>query len=313
MAREGPNFPAALAIAPSAPRAADGARAWEHDSAADIAEYGIAGRIWYVPRLRRESAYVLMRYVDADPAWVYDPPCTLVGADAPRTVLELGAGVGTAGLALAHALLRTGPAHTVVLTDLPEVVALLTRNARATQAAGADVRVCALPWGDAAAARAAVQCAPRPLTHILCSDLVYFPELLAPLLRTLLDLTRTDPAPEVVIGYKIRSLTKEQPFWAAFGAWFDFRPVYCAPASRPTAWAPLGADAAHLSHAPGVVPDDFFVFVAHRKRHTLAQSAPAHDDALLAGRRVVDAATQTYDADVSGTETFEWLMMNRSA
>ncbi|WFC96135.1 hypothetical protein MBRA1_002791 [Malassezia brasiliensis] len=306
--RVGPNFPAALAIAPSAPAGA-GARAgnaWEHDSADDIVAFGIAGRIW-------ESAFLLRRYVDRDAPWIFDPPCTLHGTDAPLTVLELGAGVGTAGLALAQALHDPSTPHTVILTDLPDVVPLLQRNARTAQAHGQDVRVCALPWGDARAATAAVRAAPRPLTHILCSDLVYFPELLAPLLRTLLDLTSTEHPIEVVIGYRIRSLTKEQPFWAALGSWFDFRAVYCAPKSRPDVWVPFGSDATHLSHGPpGAVPDDYFVFVAHRKPHTLSQTAPHSDAALLAGHRVTEEATQTYDPDLSGVDTFEWLMLSRS-
>jgi len=72
---------------------------------------------------------------------------------------------------------------------------------------------------------------------------VYFPELLAPLLRTLLHLTSppfisppksspppspclpTTNPPKIVISYKIRSLLKETPFWSAFGLWFSFVPV----------------------------------------------------------------------------------------
>lgn len=254
-----------------------------------------------------------MRYVEDD-TYVYDPPCSMIGSDAPRTVLELGSGVGTAGLAAAAALHRTGLGHTVVLTDLAEVCPLLERNARTTQERGVDVRVHALPWGDAAAATDVQRALPRPITHVLCSDLVYFPELLAPLLRTLLDVTACTPSPEVVIGYKIRSLTKEQPFWAAFGAWFDFQVVYCAPATRPTAWAPLGSDAAHLAHGPpGQVPDDYFVFVAHRRPATLRQAPPASDAQLLQGFRVVEKEPhEVMDTDMSGVDTFEWLMLSRT-
>lgn len=46
MATVGPNFPASLAIAPNAPRGAEDAVGWQQDSHADIAAYGIAGRIW---------------------------------------------------------------------------------------------------------------------------------------------------------------------------------------------------------------------------------------------------------------------------
>lgn len=254
-----------------------------------------------------------MRYLDPGTDWVFDPACTLVGA-ARRTVLELGSGVGTAGLAAAHALHRVGAGHTTILTDLPEVGPLLRRNARAAKDAGMDVRVDSLPWGDAHAAAAVLRAAPRALTHILCSDLVYFPELLAPLLRTLLDVTQTDPSPEVVFGYKVRSLTKEQPFWTALGAWFEFQAVYAAPADRPTAWARLGSQQAHLVYAPaGSAADEYFVFVAHRKKCTLGQSAPCDDSHLLQGLRVVQKEPEeVYDEDMDGMDTFEWLLFNRT-
>jgi len=46
--RSDPNFPKQLNIAPAAPKSQDAGDAWCHDSAEDIADYGIAGRIWYV-------------------------------------------------------------------------------------------------------------------------------------------------------------------------------------------------------------------------------------------------------------------------
>lgn len=68
---------------------------------------------------------------------------------------------------------------------------------------------------------------------------VYFPELLAPLLRTLLHLTSPPLAPSsatdtptIIISYKIRSLSKETPFWSAFGLWFTFEPVLARPMDR---------------------------------------------------------------------------------
>lgn len=75
----------------------------------------------------------------------------------------------------------------------------------------------------------------HPLDYILCSDLVYFPALLAPLLRSLISLTtptsRTSAAvaqpPPVLIAYKIRSFAKEEPFWNALGIWFDVDIVAC--------------------------------------------------------------------------------------
>ena len=93
----GPNFPEALAIAPQAPSTGADDVAWAHDSADDIAQYGIAGRIW-------ESAFLVESYVHAPSTWTWDPPRTIVGAPQARTILELGSGVGTAGLTTAMAL-----------------------------------------------------------------------------------------------------------------------------------------------------------------------------------------------------------------
>ena len=109
----GPNFPAALAIQPAAPRAAgSGAEAWRHDSASDIAQFGIAGRIW-------ESAFLLLGYLDGNAPWTFDPPCSLHSGQVV-TAVELGAGVGTVGLATAAQLqrVRSVAPHTVVLLSL---------------------------------------------------------------------------------------------------------------------------------------------------------------------------------------------------
>lgn len=256
---------------------------------------------------------MLLQYVEAAPRWTYDPPCSMLSGESV-TVLELGAGAGTAGLATATAL--ADERHTVVLTDLPEVCALLERNA-ATSRCSTRISVRALPWGDAEAAAAvrAELCArgAGPISHILCSDLVYFPELLAPLLRTLLDLTSADPAAEVIIAYKVRSLTKEQPFWAAFGSWFDFVPVDCASEHGRVLF---GSRAAHVSVHQLVeetqsADGDFFLFVATRRVSTLSDTVPEDDAQLLDGRRLRnDSGGARWDSD--GVDRFECLLMGRS-
>lgn len=62
---------------------------------------------------------------------------------------------------------------------------------------------------------------PSRYDHILASDLIYFPSLYPPLLRTLLSLTSVTserPVPPLVVfSYKVRSLIREIPFWEAFG------------------------------------------------------------------------------------------------
>lgn len=120
---------------------------------------------------------------------------------------------------------------------------------------------------------------------------VYFPELLAPLLRSLIHLTsppfvnasgdRCTPQPKIVISYKIRSLAKETAFWSAFGLWFLFEPVlekYEMPAAddgRNTSaeWRRFGAS----------FGGDMLVFVAHRRVESLLWDLPDDDEELLGG------------------------------
>ncbi|KAF8271167.1 putative methyltransferase-domain-containing protein [Lactarius quietus] len=121
-----------------------------------IAKYGIAGRVW-------EAAYAMMLYVRDSDAYEFDPRFEF-GAEGV-VVVELGAGTGAAGLALAAA----HPHARVVLTDLPEVCPLLQANARGF----AGVRVRPLSWGCAAHAEALqAELGPAPISCIICSDLV---------------------------------------------------------------------------------------------------------------------------------------------
>ncbi|KAH9003145.1 putative methyltransferase-domain-containing protein, partial [Lactarius hatsudake] len=218
-----------------------------------IARYGIAGRVW-------EAAYAMMLYVQDPDAYEFDPQFEF-GSES--VVVELGAGTGAAGLALA----ATHPHARVVLTDLPEVCPLLQANARGY--AGVEVRP--LSWGSTEHAQALqTELDPAAISCIICSDLVYFPELLAPLLRTLLHLTATDP--RVVISYKIRSLAKEMAFWSAFGLWFTFAPVLVR-ARGSSGWERLGAGGG----------GEVFVFTARRRPESFSWSAPGEDVALLEG------------------------------
>ena len=123
---------------------------------------------------------------------------------------------------------------------------------------------------------------------------VYFPELLAPLLRSLLQLTSLLPkerTPSLTISYKIRSLAKESRFWSAFGLWFTFRPVLIKDRSSDSEWRRFGSDL-----------EDTFLFVAHRRAESFDWEVPELDDELLDGVGAHGANSR------KGDDTFENLL-----
>ncbi|KAI0258401.1 putative methyltransferase-domain-containing protein [Gloeopeniophorella convolvens] len=225
-----------------------------------------------------------MRYVRAQ--GTFDPPLRLT---AGAVALELGAGTGAAGLALAAA----HPLARVLLTDLPGVCPLLRANAPA--AAYPNVQVRALAWGCAAHAREVLRAAPPAL--VFGSDLVYFPALHAPLLRTLLQLTGgAEPArTEVLLAYRVRELQKEAPFWAAFGLWFVFAPVLVQEAGAGGRWTRLGAG----SEGDGEV----YVFSARRRAESVGWEVPEDDGELLEGVEARGTRVR------KGDDAFELLLL----
>ncbi|KAL4249709.1 hypothetical protein ABKN59_006128 [Abortiporus biennis] len=179
-----------------------------------------------------------------------------------RYIIELGSGMGVVAARLAQ-VLTSSPnlaQTTLVVTDLPEVCPLLEKNLHDYLEPPASslttayskgslsnnppkVIVRPLAWGNREHAEhlhhemvSGKDSSSPYISHIICSDLVYFPELLAPLLRTLLHLTSPPfqshnrniniNTTQIIISYKIRSLAKESTFWSAFGLWFDFEPVF---------------------------------------------------------------------------------------
>lgn len=125
---------------------------------------------------------------------------------------------------------------------------------------------------------------------------VYFPELLAPLLRSLLHLTSLLPrerTPSLTISYKIRSLAKESIFWSAFGLWFTFRPVLIKDGSGDSDWRRFGSD----------LDDTIFVFVAHRRAESFDWKVPVLDDELLGGVGAYGKNSR------KGDDTFENLLI----
>ena len=333
----------------------DAAASWEQDTTEDIESFGIAGRIW-------EAAYLLARYLrptaKSPDELEFDPPCSLFDSSSvqPLTIVELGSGAGYGSLHLARQLLQhaqnaqgTCTKARLVLTDLENVVPLMKRNvARAGYQQSThvlDVRVRSLAWGNDARAAALLaelrsshpidaanqRQESNPLTHILCSDLVYFSELLPPLLRSIILLSEhgvdSNDGPELIISYKIRSLTKEQPFWSALDSWFDFRAVDCRTISRsddsigtddnadsgPSDWHRYGSEGADYG-ASVDADQELFVFVGRRRVNTMGCLAPDSDADLMQGKRLrprrdADGQDSFELEPSSGQGYFEWLLL----
>ncbi|ORE01146.1 hypothetical protein BCV72DRAFT_217851, partial [Rhizopus microsporus var. microsporus] len=154
----------------------------------------------------------------------YYSTCTEPAPKETYRILELGAGTGYVGIALAKQLRR--PCQ-VYITDLEQVVPLIQENVnmhyRPTENA-AEVIVERLHWGNRQDSERLLALAGGHFDLVVISDCVYFPELFELLLSTVLDVC--DMSTKVVIGYKCRSLEKEIGFWQDyFGRYFEYEPV----------------------------------------------------------------------------------------
>ncbi len=116
--------------------------------------------------------------------------------ETPFRILELGAGTGYVGIALAKLLRK--PCQ-VYITDLEQVVPLIEENVKLSNIPEdrAQVIVERLHWGNELDAKKLLSQGRFDL--VVVSDCVYFPELFDMLLSTLLDVC--DMSTRVVIGY----------------------------------------------------------------------------------------------------------------
>jgi len=264
----------------------------------------------------------------------FDPPCSIFSEvhRKPCIILELGSGNGYVGSYLARGLFENGrTTDTLVVTDLPDVCSLLEENvtlelrkAGISRDVGTDtpnVLLHPLAWGvsdDATKLLSLLSTQSRDptrstefptLTHIVCSDLVYFPHLLAPLLRSLLQVTAPpfvcrEQLPEVLISYKVRSLTKETPFWSAFGLWFSFKPVIVRRKTNPQSRSSTDSNTQWGNwHTYGIEEDTSFLFSAFRLPESYGWIVPISDEELLSG--VGARGTLTPKSD----DTFENIIL----
>jgi hypothetical protein len=269
----------------------------------------------------------MIMYAAPTADWSHDPPFVDASTE-PVLLIELGSGTGLVALEIARTLARAGRPATIVMTDLPEVCPLLEETAKEPlHVAGSDsalmnettLTVHQLAWGDAVHAddlQAMLARIDHGITHILCSDLVcaslrshaalrslttwtqvYFPELLAPLLRTLLQLTVAHD-PVLVISYKVRSLAKESAFWSALGLWFSYGPVL----TRRAASLAVDSQAEDWSRFGAAWDEPMFVFVGRRRPESRAWTVPYDNRELLDGIGARGTNTR------KGDDTFETLL-----
>ena len=158
------------------------------------------------------------------------------------------------------------------------------------------------------------QCEERMFTRFAK---VYFPHLLAPLLRSLIHLTSlppSSPQPTLIISYRIRSLQKESPFWSAFGLWFSYEPVLyrrCRPfhrgdddygSDRPLLNTYSNKDP-EMDWARYHTPSSTYIFIARRKGTSLGWSVPEGDKDLLEGVGAYGDQRQ------KGDDTFDLMLL----
>ncbi|KAJ5824214.1 hypothetical protein N7447_006554 [Penicillium robsamsonii] len=114
----------------------------------------------------------------------------------PLQVVELGAGCGIVGIALATML----PNCSVILTDLPEVEDIVTRNINAAQLATmSSLHYQNLDWDDPPD-----KLCPQPIELILVSDCTYNADSLPALVSTLDRMVQTSPEAIILVALKRR-------------------------------------------------------------------------------------------------------------
>ncbi|KAF9234227.1 hypothetical protein BU15DRAFT_52886 [Melanogaster broomeanus] len=318
-----PNFPPSLSITPNETYhnfsfSSQGSPHDDHDGAFGIqaqreaiSKYGIAGRIWEAAHSYEQATSAALAAggpLEFDPPFVDDSRGSREGS---LVAIELGSGTGAVAAQVAQMMCHD-PGAFIIATDLPDVCPLLEQN---LDTRDGSIFVRPLAWGSLGHAMSIAKefkfalsqhsgCqsanASRRLTHIVCSDLakqVYFPELFGPLLRTLIHLTAQPsscPPVKLVISYKIRSLTKETPFWTAFGLWFSFQPILARrriPAARLLLL--FGADDG---------ADRTFIFVASRRPESVTWDVPVSDRDLMEGVGAKGTPVR------KGDDTFETIL-----
>jgi len=135
------------------------------------------------------AAVSLSEYIADHPDLVREEDC-----------LELGSGAGVLGLYV------SGLAHSVVLTDGQDTVLDLLRSN--VQFALGKAVPCKVDWTESPTAGLAAAGLPTQYKVLIGADIVHWPTLLAPLMRTVALLM--SPGGYFLLGYTVRSLATSQ-------------------------------------------------------------------------------------------------------
>ncbi|KAJ4433575.1 hypothetical protein ANN_15884 [Periplaneta americana] len=145
-----------------------------------------------------DAAIVLAKYLETR---CNNTPNWLRG----RTAVELGGGLGCVGLTAACF------GADVTITDLPEVIPLMQKNAEANRTvwstSGGKVCTKILQWGSELPEW-------KIPDIVLLADCVYYEESVEPLVKTLYNLTDADT--EVFLSQEKRDSEKQQMVWKMF-------------------------------------------------------------------------------------------------
>lgn len=153
---------------------------------------GCGGHIW--PAGMQLSKFMLRMHgtdLKGKTMWVYPSLVGFIAASSnaralfacinlPESSVELGAGGGLVGLAVAKGCELDAPLY---ITDQAPMIPLIEENIRLNKLSDSPARAALLDWGDSAILRSF----PRP-DIILAADCVYFEPAFPLLLETLLDL-----------------------------------------------------------------------------------------------------------------------------
>ncbi|PLW29054.1 hypothetical protein PCANC_04627 [Puccinia coronata f. sp. avenae] len=255
------NFPKNLTISTTSLEVLEGQQHLQEQTwiRNDYQEFGIAAKTW-------DASFALLDYLLPQPHHhhhhhhhpiQYEPASPLLNTALESTnihIIDLGSGTCHLATELLQRLDSCAKFNiSITVTDLPEVLPLLERNISSLKLKDPRHTISgrALTWGSTQETIAVLNSLPSRVNHapssentdlllITCSDLVFFPFLFIPLLRTLLILTAPPPqllnatsndgapfAPPVVVlfGYKQRCAVKEFPFFELLGRYFKLEPI----------------------------------------------------------------------------------------